>query len=769
MLARPGATIYLFADSIHFFRSRERPLNPSQKVFYAHSTRRPDRRDWQRLSDHLTAVGALAAERAHYFGGGDCAEITGLLHDLGKYTDAFQSRLEGDLTPVDHATHGAVVANARYGILGRLMAYAIAGHHAGLANGRDSQRRSSLKERLGKALPDLSPVWEQELQLNPSPQPPPLKAVAQRPYFQYAFLGRMLFSALVDADFLDTEAFYARTEGTPKERDRSFPSLAALKRPLDDYLDRLGAEAPANPVNQERARVLRHVRSQAAQAPGLFSLNVPTGGGKTLTSLAFALDHAIEHGLRRVIYVIPFTSIVEQNAAVFRKALGELGAQAVLEHHSAYRDDRNKSPQARDKLNRAMENWDAPIVVTTAVQFFESLFADRPSRCRKLHNIAASVVILDEAQTLPLKVLRPCVAAINELALNYRTSLVLCTATQPALKQDDGFEDGLTQVRELAPEPQALHDRLRRVFIRHAGTLTDEALVSELLRRPQVLCIVNNRAHARALYQSIARAPGAGHLTTLMCARHRSEQLAKIRQLLQEGKPCRLIATALIEAGVDVDFPVVLRAEAGLDAIAQAAGRCNREGLRPVEQSQVTVFAVGSDWPTPPELEQFAQAARSIFRRYGNEVFSLKAIHAYFAELYWQKGAKQLDAHNLLGLLNEGQIDDIPYETLALRFQMIENTLLPVLIPYDEQAREALQRLEYAQQCGALAQTLQPYIVQVPAQGLNELHKAGAVQAVQPQRFGDQFMKLVNEDLYHPEYGLDWDNTAFIRAERLVI
>lgn len=406
----------------------------------------------------------------------------------------------------------------------------------------------------------------------------------------------MLFSCLVDADFLDTEAFYDGSEGRSLLRDAPVPTLAALREQLDGYLERFKADTN---VNQIRAGILRHVRQQSEHAPGLFSLTVPTGGGKTLASLAFALDHAIRHGLRRVIFVIPFTSIVEQNAAVFRAALGPLGEAAVLEHHSAFaapkssRDEPDRY-QAQEKLKLAMENWDAPIVVTTAVQFFESLFAARPSQCRKLHNITGSVVILDEAQTLPLKLLRPAVAAIDELARNYRSSIVLCTATQPALNAPD-FKGGLADVRELAPEPPALFRRLDRVRVRHIGTLDDAALTALLREREQVLCIVNNRRHARAVYQSLADLPGARHLTTLMCAKHRSEVLAEIRGMLRRGEPCRLAATSLIEAGVDVSFPRVFRAEAGLDSVAQAAGRCNRNGEWAVEDSEVLIFANASD------------------------------------------------------------------------------------------------------------------------------------------------------------------------------
>ncbi|HEY0202221.1 MAG TPA: DEAD/DEAH box helicase, partial [Burkholderiaceae bacterium] len=597
------------------------------------------------------------------------------------------------------------------------------------------------------------------------------KQAKDRHSFQLAFLTRMLFSCLVDADFLDTERFYNTAQGGPDHRNggKAPPSLSALRVQLDRYLGTFKADSD---VNRLRTDILRHVRSQAGHGPGLFSLTVPTGGGKTLASLAFALDHAIRHGLRRVIFVIPFSSIVEQNAAVFRKALGPLGEAAVLEHHSAFveqpppRDDPEKY-QSAQKLQLAMENWDAPIVVTTAVQFFESLFAAKPSQCRKLHNIAGSVVILDEAQTMPLKLLRPCVAAIDELARNYRTSVVLCTATQPALEAP-AFEGGLTGVCELAPKPARLFQQLERVRVRHVGPLSDDALAAEMRTRDQVLCIVNNRRHARAIYQAIADLPGARHLTTLMCAKHRSEVLAEVRQLLNDGRSCRLVSTSLIEAGVDVDFPTVLRAEAGLDSIAQAAGRCNREGRRNLVASEVLVFTTeNKDWAPPPELTQYAQAAREVLRQYAGDPLSPEAIGRYFALLYWQKGSQQLDVPDLIGLLRDSRPDSLPMETLATKFRMIDSVQLPVIVPYDEKAQGYLRDLEHAEGSVGLARKLQPYLVQLPHQGFDALYKVGAVIPVAPKKWGDQFMVLAHEGLYDKRFGLSWDNPAFIRTEHL--
>ncbi|GAB2940710.1 CRISPR-associated endonuclease Cas3'' [Aquaspirillum soli] len=734
------------------------------KPFFAHSGSDKNKTDWQLLHEHLQSVGQLAAERAAPFGGQQLAQIAGLLHDIGKYTDEFQDYINRSLIRVDHSTRGAMLAVERYGpVVGRLLAYGIAGHHAGLANGRDLGKRSTLEERLkGKGLPVLVDQWQQEIQLPERLQLPPITGRRERVAFQQAFLARMLFSCLVDADFLDTEAFYNRIEHRSSLRSHQPPALTELRAALDDYLAGFRADSS---VNRIRADILAHVRQQAECPPGLFSLTVPTGGGKTLASLAFALDHAIRHGLRRIIYVIPFTSIVEQNAAVFQQALGQFGEQAVLEHHSAFNDDRSKDRQARDKLRLAMENWDFPIIVTTAVQFFESLFADRPSRCRKLHNIAGSVIILDEAQTLPLKLLRPCMTVIDELALNYRCSPVLCTATQPAL-QAPQFKGGLQGVRELAPNPPQLFQQLARVQIRQVGILSDEALQQQMAAREQVLCIVNNRRHARALYESIAGLDGARHLTTLMCARHRSEVLAEVRQRLRDGLPCRLVATSLIEAGVDVDFPCVLRAEAGLDSIAQAAGRCNREGKRALEASEVLVFQTENpDWKAPQELQQFAQAAREVLRNTSGDPLAPEAITRYFQQLYWQKGERELDKADLLAQIENQRLEGIPFEMLADKFRMIDSVQCPVIIPFDEMANAVLKDIRSPKDGGelplVLARQLQSYIVQLPRQGYEALLKVGAIQPVAPERYGEQFMVLDNLDIYHNQCGLSWDNPTF--------
>jgi CRISPR-associated endonuclease/helicase Cas3 len=743
-----------------------------ERVYYAHSTSRPDRADWQPLHAHLHQVAELARERAAKFGAGEWGYVAGLLHDLGKYSAEFQARLERPSGRVDHSTAGAVEAGKGFQAFARPLQFVVAGHHAGLANGGEEEhnQRSPLRDRLTASVADYS-AYAGEFEL-PTDLPPPrlashkdAKGRRGRAGFQAAFFIRMLFSCLVDADYLDTEAFYGRVEGWPSRRTRA-PPLAELKPKLDAHLADLVAQADGTLVNRERATILAACREAAAQRPGLFTLTVPTGGGKTLASLAFALDHALEHNLDRVIYVIPYTSIIEQNATVFREALGR---DAVLEHHSAFIDDPKTAPEAQDKLRLAMENWDAAVVVTTAVQFFESLFADRPSRCRKLHSIARSVVILDEAQTLSLPLLRPCVAALDELARNYNTSVVLCTATQPALIETDdeetSFKGGFRDVREIAPEPKRLYQAFKRVKVERLGELDDGALAARLRDHEQALCIVNTRMHARELYERLAGDEGCYHLSALMCPRHRSVRLETIRGALKAGQRCIVVSTSLVEAGVDVDFPVVYRAEAGLDSIAQAAGRCNREGRR--ARGDAFVFRPAGR-RLLADMDRRAKAAGSIFRRH-RDALSPEAVEDFFSEVYWGEG-EGLDRHGILTRLEE-RIGDLwfPFEAIARDFQLIESAMLPVLIPFDDEVWQLLEELETTERVGEIARRLQPYVVQIYPIQLARLRGPGVVQPVAPERFGEQFCALVRKSLYRDDVGLTWDDPSYRSAEENIL
>ena len=739
---------------------------------------------WQTLQSHSVNVGEMAAEFARVFGAQEIACQTGKLHDLGKYSEAFNHRLHGGPS-VDHATAGAKIAVERWGgVIGKLMAFCVAGHHAGLANGNgEGDNRRTLKQRLalqfGADIPALDNLWQQEIKLPKNLSAPPLKADAHHPFFSYAFFTRMLYSCLVDADYLDTEAFYSNLENKAVERG-GYPDLNALQHNFNQFINdfrRRIAQAPEQTeaekrnaaLNRLRSEILDHAVEQAAQPQGLFTLTVPTGGSKTFTSMAFALEHAKRHDMRRVIYVIPFTSIIEQNAAEFRKAFGELGEQAVLEHHSTFDDGKLQNEATKDKLRLASENWDAPIVVTTAVQFFESLFADRSSRCRKLHNIAGSVIILDEAQMLPLNLLLPIMQAIKELAQNYRCSVVMCTATQPAVQAENGFYRGFENVREIAPKPTALFDKLRRTTVQHIGTQTDADLLAKLAEHPQMLVIVNNRRHARSLYDQAKHLDGTFHLTTLMCAKHRSQKLDEIRGRLKKGEACRVIATSLIEAGVDVDFPLVMRAEAGLDSVAQAAGRCNREGKRPSENSFVWIFAPEEQWKAPPELATQAAVMRLTADSFSDDLLSTQAVAAYFAELYQLKG-KELDHKQILQMhRNAGQSLDFPFQTIADKFRMIESHMQPLIIPFDVEAKNLISSLRHADRIGGLLRKLQPYIVQIPEKALAALYKAGRIEPINEKNFGKQFYTLIGLDLYDDVAGLSWDNPYFLQEENSIL
>lgn len=748
--------------------------------FFAHSGRENDRTDWQRLDDHALRVARLAAVFAAPIGLERAAYLAGLLHDLGKYTPAFQARLAGSPQSVDHSTAGAahVIALTKMlsddWLMAQLIAYGILGHHAGLPD------RLGFDERIDRFNADaqraVDNVWRNELEPESTGLfPSRFQSSREHGKFQLGLMARMIFSCLVDADFKDTEEHYCKIDGLQKNRDWASLSdlLPSLIARFDNHMTGLGRGGVD--INALRSDILAHVRSKAVDAPGLFTLTVPTGGGKTLASLGFALDHARAHGHRRIIYSIPFTSIIDQTAKIFRDVLGG-GDDIVLEHHSAIdeEDQRNRTDRSsRDKLRLAMEDWSAPVIVTTNVQFFESLFAARPSRARKLHNIARSVIILDEAQTIPRPLLIPCMRVLDELAMNYGCTIVLCTATQPAL---DGtkLKSGLPlQGRELAPDPVRLSEELRRADIKRAGNMSNDDLIAGLHEHAQGLVIVNSRKHAYELYQDAIRAglDGVVHLTTRQCAAHRRHILDDVRERLnRDGQTCRLIATSLIEAGVDVDFPRVWRAEAGLDQIIQAAGRCNREGRREREQSIVTVFSA-PDYGTPPEIKglvgDMSRTADAVA-----DLMSLDAIESYFREVYWRLGSDRLDARNIIAMFGMGrQGPSFDFRAAAEAFRMIESGMVPVIVPYDAAAKEAVEKLGLPDvPSGYLARRLQSYVVQVPPKAREKLIDCRHVAFAHPKLRGDQFAVLQTESLYRKsDVGLVWEDAEYLRVEGQII
>ncbi|MGV0817532.1 CRISPR-associated endonuclease Cas3'' [Martelella sp. AMO21009] len=760
------------------------------KAYYAHSVPERGIEEWQGLAEHLHAVALLAGKMGAPLGLERACFAAGLFHDLGKYSAAFQRRLAGVDVRVDHSTAGGKalleVTGGTDQQMAEFIAYAILGHHAGLPD-RRNETDACYDWRIGNA-PEIDLVWRKELGPLPADLAP-LDLMRRFPKgqdshskqkfaFAWALMGRMIFSCLVDADFRDTEAFYHQVEG--KSADRAWPALQALLPELKARHEAHMAELSdgrESDLNRLRHKVLRHVVGQAAEKPGLFTLTVPTGGDKTLASLGFALEHALAHGHRRIIYAIPYTSIIEQTASIFSQVLERDGEAFILEHHASIEEEkaRGRGGEGReqaDKLKLAMEDWAAPVIVTTNVQLFESLFAARTSRARKLHNIAGSIIILDEAQTLPRKYLLPVMRVLEALAEQYGCTIVLCTATQPALARRTEFPQGLAlEGRELAPDPHGLAEMLARATIRHAGVMDDAALINELRAGQRVLVIVNSRRHALELFRA-AEAAGISdliHLTTRQCAAHRRVILAEVKARLKDQKPCRVIATSLVEAGVDIDFPRVLRAEAGLDQIVQAAGRCNREGGQAREDSIVTVFTPAGQKP-PAEIKGLIGDMKRMIDRH-DDLLSLAAIEDYFGEVYWRAGEAGLDGESILddfSLTRSGS--DFAYRTVAEKFRMIESGMAPVVIPYDDKAREAIRNLGIADiSSGRIARLLQSYIVQVPPNVRNLLIANGHAGFERPDLRGDQFAVLKKESLYTPEIGLLWEAADDLATEDMMV
>ena len=635
-------------------------------------------------------------------------------------------------------------------------------------------------------------------------EPGPLRdTTALHDGFSQAFFVRMLFSALVDAD---------RTVAAGMPEDGGGHDLGMLARAFEAHVDGLAAKTAATPdLAAFRSEVMRAACDASRLDPGLFSMTVPTGGGKTMASLGFALTHAARKDLRQVIYVAPFTAIVEQTADAIRKAVtrdAEEAQRIVLEHHSAV--DLDASGDEEDETASARRDaearWDAPIVVTTAVQLFESLFSAKPGRCRKLHRLARSVIILDEGQALPRHVLRPCLAAISELARGYGASVVLMTATQPMVRKEDGFPatcEALRGVREIGPNPEVPRPA-PRVRAERGGVLSDDDLLGLIDAEPRSLTILNNRRHARELFRA-ARASGIDgliHLSTAMMPAHRRLVLDRIRATLAYGGPCRLISTSVVEAGVDVDFPVVLRAMAGLDQIVQAAGRCNREGRLGPEGGRLVLFdpAAGEGRAPPPELKQLADESRRALGALdeAGRTFSVDALTdvlpSFFGSVYRSRlerldkiKVRIGDAQPIQGVLNA--LRNVPFDALPLRsasdaFKIIEEAGAPVVVPdsYGIGASESLlDALRDTESARGLARRLQPYCVSVPRRARAEMLAAGHLSNERGDEFGAVFPVLTSGlqvmpqqrgdplPTYDAETGLDWSGESYPGAEAMMV
>ncbi|MBK1636448.1 CRISPR-associated endonuclease Cas3'' [Rhodovulum adriaticum] len=743
------------------------------EIRYAHSGSAADRSDWQPLSEHLAQVAQLAAARGAPLGLATAASIAGRFHDLGKYDPAFDRVLRGERGPiVDHSTAGGRVlcdqANPRMKPVAEVLAYAILGHHAGLPD-KSTADNACLDRRIERDAAPLDPAWQAHLPVEieaAGQEIQKLLRMSAKAGFDLSVAVRMIFSCLVDADFRDTEAFYDRLEN--RSRNRDWPSLQSL---LPEFRKRFQAHMAGlssdSDINRLRADILSHVRAKAPLPPGLFTLSVPTGGGKTLASLGFALDHAARHGHRRIIYAIPYTSIIDQTAAIFRDVLG---AENILEHHSAIETE-NGGEEGPAKARLAMEDWAAPVVVTTNVQLFESLFAARPSRCRKLHNIAGAVIVLDEAQCLPRKLLLPTLAMIDTLATHYGCTVVLCTATQPAFDSDELQQGGLPLAgRELAPDPKTLAQQLGRVRIVQGGEMDDTALLGALGATAQGVVIVNSRKHALDLYRAgkAQGLEGLVHLTTRQYPAHRRAVIADIKARLAADRPCRLIATSLIEAGVDLDFPRGWRAEAGLDSVIQAAGRVNREGKRPLEASVLTVFSP-AEHGAPAEVKNLAKAMWTTAAKF-DDLLASEAIRSWFREVYWRVGPDRLGSNMFDDLLFTGTSSRFQFRKVAADYRMIDSPMVPVIVAVEPKAQEEVTKLAVEKvPSGGIARALQPYVVQIPERAREILRANGKGDFHARDLRGDQFFVLGAPSLYHDDFGLWWEEAEYLSADQGIV
>ncbi len=724
------------------------------------------------LSQHLQKVGILSSTFSSHFDSGDWAKAAGDWHDLGKYRPRFQNyirdksgyeRENAHVETTDrprHSTAGAIHAVDQWGdFYGHIIAYLIAGHHAGLpdwAGGRgglshrleDTESQDEYEESLEAA--DDFPL----LHANK----PALPDFIDSPY-KFALWMRMMFSSLVDADFLDTEQFMDPSRTLQRGGRASFNEL---QQRFDVKMAELKTGAASSPMAIIRNEIQQQCLKAADWRPGLFSLTVPTGGGKTLSSLAFALKHARIFNKQRIIYAIPFTSIIEQNADVFRDFLG--GDDAVLEHHSNL-DVSEQKENSRSRL--ASENWDAPVVVTTNVQLFESLHATRTSRCRKLHNLANSIIILDEAQQLPRDFHAPITKVMQQLADHYGVTWVLCTATQPVLtEQRSAFNQllmqGLNHVREIIQQPERLAKKLNaRVHVQLPDLgeppLSWTDLAEKLSDEEAVLCIVNTRPQARELYGLLQDKENSVHLSAQMCAEHRSTLIEQMKQRLQarvagDKRPIRVISTQLIEAGVDVDFPLVYRATAGLDSIAQSAGRCNRESNLD-EPGKVIVFK--------PEKSSFgflrqAEDATLELLACGqlDEPLSPTSFTRFF-RLLNSKGKP--DKHGILELLRAKCSRDAPLEIYfreaAAKFRLIDDNGVSIIVPYVPFEKKAspihawLALLEEDASRKWVYRKLQRYTVTLPEWQANQLAESGCIDTVAG-------LRVLQDGFYHPDLGI---------------
>jgi CRISPR-associated endonuclease/helicase Cas3 len=680
------------------------------------------------LVAHLRAVSEKAAEFAQGFGGAEIAHYVGLWHDVGKLAPGFQEylrRCEQDPSPgqrgPDHKAAGSLLARQHAGPA----AFLVQGHHGGLRSRSDFdawlhglEGKSEVQDAIERArtlVPDLEPR-DQLL--------PPADVRGDR--LGWDFFLRLVFSALVDADHLDTEAHFDRGRAALRGGE---VTMRELWQRFDEGRGRLVTPRD-DPVGRMRQEVYAACLCGASHPPGLFRLTVPTGGGKTLSGMAFALRHAIEHGLRRVIVAVPFISITEQTADVYRSVLERVedAHPVIIEHHSGGAADEGEGfTESEVRRRLAAENWDAPIIVTTTVQLLESLFAAGPSRCRKLHRLAQSVIVLDEAQALPSHLLTPILDALRRLCEQAGATVVLSTATQPAFDSVTAFAN--LSAREIVPQPERLFATLRRVRYewRTEQTSTWEEIARIVAGVPQALAIVNTKRDALALLDALDD-PDALHLSTLLCGAHRRAVIREVRRRLEERAACRLVSTQVVEAGVDIDFPLVVRALGPLDSVIQAAGRCNREGRR--EHGKVVIVRP-ADGGTPPGAYRTACGVTEALLGAGDLDPDDPADARRFFQRLFQ--TVDLDREEIQGVRER-----LDFAEVQRRFRMIDDDTEDVVMPYGgpgerRAVADALAQLRSgARSARVLMRRVRPYVVAVRRREVEAHRRSGLASEVMP-------------------------------------
>lgn len=697
----------------------------------------------QTNDDHQHGVAELASKFAAEFGMGDLGAVMGRLHDKGKEQAEWQKFIQGATgynkeyahikSGPRHAYVGACIVRNQYPHIAPLIAQPIAGHHRGLYDYCDyieeAKRDIPSDVTIGENMPCAQPKF------------------GKAEKYDYHHIVRMLFSCLVDADSLDTENFMNPEQAALRGSHAQMEDLLVR---LESHLRILREQSIDTEVNHIRNYVQEQCIKESQEEMGLYSLTVPTGGGKTLASVLWALHHAVKHHLNRIVIAIPYTSIITQTAATLKAILGE---ENVLEHHSNFNPEGIKNQEMRGRMQLATENWDYPIVVTTNVQLFESLFSNKRSDCRKLHNIVKSVLILDEVQTLPMNFYKPIVHTLDTLCRFFGVSVLFTTASQPVLSgriegtnPSVGF-DALDSVHEIIPAEAKLHDKLRRVKLEIDDTPKSyDEIAAQLVNHQRVLCIVNTRRDAKELYERLPNEGICLHLSRMMCPTHVAATIKHIRRALKEGSgsPIRVISTQLVEAGVDIDFPVVYRQEAGLDSILQAAGRCNREGKNGI--CTTYVFSLGKEHPLPQGfISQTNNARLNMVGRYDR--FAPETMVAYFKQLHCR--IDNFDKQQMQELLYKPECE---FEEAARRFHLIDDQSISVLINWHDSIN-LYQRLLSEGPSYQLMRQMAQYSVNIRKHDFDKLKSIGAIE----EPF-ENICVITNPAFYHDDTGLSIEN-----------